>query len=131
MPPFLRRYRTHIRIPLDTRAMRAATAALLGRHDFTSFTANPKCAVKSTVRHLTQLSVRRHGNEITIIARSEGFLYKMVRSLAGLLIRVGLGAVPPAEAKAILRSRERTARVPTAPPKGLFLWRVWYSRHQQ
>ncbi|MBU4199435.1 MAG: tRNA pseudouridine(38-40) synthase TruA [Verrucomicrobia bacterium] len=128
MPPCLRLYRTHIRVPLAVPVMRAAAAALVGHHDFASFTANPNRPVESTVRHLTRLSIRRHGKEITIIARSEGFLYKMVRSLVGLLIRVGSGAVPPAEAKAILRSRERTARVPTAPPEGLFLWRVQYTR---
>lgn len=131
MPPWLRLYRTHIRTPLDVPAMRAAAAALVGRHDFASFTANPNRVVESTVRRLTRLSVRRQDREIVIIARSEGFLYKMVRSLAGLLIRVGSGAVPPSEAQAILRSRERTARVPTAPPEGLFLWRVWYARHEQ
>lgn len=126
LPPFIRLYRTHIRIPLDVPAMLAAAAALAGRHDFASFTANPNREVKSTTRHLTMIDVRRRGKEIIIIARSEGFLYKMVRSLAGLLIRIGTGAVPASEAGRILRSRERTARVPTAPPQGLFLWRVWY-----
>jgi tRNA pseudouridine38-40 synthase len=50
----------------------------------------------------------------------------MVRSLTGLLLRVGEGAVPLEEVKEILASKIRTARVPTAPPEGLFLWRVWY-----
>ncbi len=128
MPPFLRRYRTHIRAPLDAHAMRMAAAGLVGRHDFAAFTANPNREVESTIRRLTRLAVRRRGKEITIIAQGEGFLYKMVRSLAGLLIRVGSGAVPPSAAKGILRSRVRTARVPTAPPDGLFLWRVRYGR---
>ena len=61
-----------------------------------------------------------------MIAESEGFLYKMVRSLSGFLIRVGLGEVAPDEAKKILRSKTRTARVPTAPPEGLWLWKVFY-----
>lgn len=126
VPPFLRLYRTHIRIPLNVSAMRAAAAVLAGRHDFAAFTANPHRQVESTVRHLTQLSVRRRGKEIIIIARSEGFLYKMVRSLAGLLIRIGMGTVPASEVRHILKSRERTAHVPTARPQGLFLWRVWY-----
>ncbi len=128
LPPFLRRYRTHVRQPLDVRAMRAAAASLAGRHDFAAFTANPNRKISGTVRHLTRLVVRRRGREITIIAQGEGFLYKMVRSLAGLLIRIGAGAVPPSAAQAILRSRERTARVPTAPPEGLCLWRVQYAR---
>jgi tRNA pseudouridine38-40 synthase len=72
------------------------------------------------------LSVRRSGNLILIRASSEGFLYKMVRSLTGLLLRVGEGAVTLDEVREILASKIRTARVPTAPPEGLFLWRVWY-----
>lgn len=126
LPPFLRRYRTHVRTRLDVEAMRVAAGLLAGRHDFSAFTANPNRAVASTIRSLMRLTVRRRGSEVIITARSDGFLYKMVRSLAGWLIRVGLGEVTPAETKTILLSRERTARVPTAPPEGLFLWRVFY-----
>ncbi len=128
MPPMLRNFRAHIRRPLDAAAMRDAAARLEGRHDFAAFTANPNRPVESTVRELYRLQVRRRGPEIVIIARADGFLYKMVRSLAGFLIQVGAGAVPAREANAILRSRERTARVPTAAPQGLFLWRVFYRR---
>ena len=123
--PFLRLYRTHVRTPLDVRAMRQAAALLVGRHDFAAFTANPNREVESTRRHVMKLTVSRKGREIMIRAQSDGFLYKMVRSLAGFLIRVGAGAVPPEEALRILHSKIRTARVPTAPPLGRFLWRVW------
>lgn len=126
MPPTLRYYRTHVRQPLDTTAMQAAATRLEGRHDFAAFTANPNRPVESTVRVLSHLQVRRRGAEIVIIARADGFLYKMVRSLAGFLIRVGTGAVPAETTDTILQSRERTAHVPTAPPQGLFLWRVYY-----
>lgn len=131
MPPCLRRYRTHIRAPLNASAMRAAARHLIGSHDFAAFTANPKRVVESTVRQLTRLTVRRQGQEIIIVAGGDGFLYKMVRSLAGLLIRIGMGNLPPAAARDILRSRQRTARVPTAPPEGLFLWRVQYAAQGQ
>lgn len=124
--PFARLYRTHVRVPLDVRAMRQAADRLAGRHDFAAFTANPNRILESTRRNLMKLTVSRQGREIVIRAQSDGFLYKMVRSLAGFLIRVGSGAVSPAEAQHVLRSRTRTARVPTAPPQGLFLWRVWY-----
>lgn len=126
LPPFLCRYRTHIRLPLNVSAMQKAAEFLAGRHDFTAFTANPRRIVESTVRNLSLLTVRRRGNEIIIAARSEGFLYRMVRSLAGFLIRVGIGDLAPAEAKKILEQKKRTAVVPTAPPQGLFLWRVDY-----
>jgi tRNA pseudouridine38-40 synthase len=125
-PPWLRRYRTLVTRPLDIASMREAAAALEGRHDFAAFTANPNRVVESTVRELYALRVTRRGREITIRAHGEGFLYKMVRSLAGFLIRVGEGGAPPDEARRILESRTRTARVPTAPPEGLFLWKVFY-----
>jgi tRNA pseudouridine38-40 synthase len=126
MSPFLCRYRAHIRKSLDVKAMRQAARLLTGKHDFAAFTANPQRIVESTVRTLSLLSVRRKGSEISIIARSDGFLYRMVRSLAGFLIRVGQGDLPPATAARILNKKVRTAVVPTAPPQGLFLWKVNY-----
>jgi len=126
VPPFLYRYRTHIRHALDVTAMRQAAEELVGRHDFAAFTANPNRLVESTVRNLASLSVRSQGSQIVISARADGFLYKMVRTLAGLLIKVGEGSVPPSKVLDILNSRVRTARVPTAQPQGLFLWQVWY-----
>lgn len=131
VPPFLRLYRTQIRDRLDVRAMSRAARFLVGKHDFAAFTANPNRIVETTVRTLSRLTVGRRGDEVFISAVADGFLYKMVRSLAGFLIRVGEGAVPADEARAILLSEERTARVPTAPPQGLFLWQVTYPRLQR
>ncbi len=128
MPPHLRHYRTLVRRPLDIKAMRRAAAALEGEHDFAAFSANPNREIDGTVRRLQRLRVARAGREICIRATGEGFLYKMVRSLAGFLIRVGVGELPPESAARILASKVRTARVPTAPPQGLFLWRVSYRR---
>lgn len=124
--PDMRRTSTHVRPPLDVRAMKAAAAALEGRHDFAAFCANPGYERNGTIRRLDRLSVSKRGAVIVIVARGEGFLYRMVRSLAGFLIRVGLGELSPEDARRILESRERTARVPTAPARGLFLWRVYY-----
>jgi tRNA pseudouridine38-40 synthase len=126
LPPFLARYRAHVRKPLDLAAMQDAARRLVGEHDFAAFAANPSRVVESTVRNLSLLTVTRRGKDIIIRARSNGFLYRMVRSLAGFLIRVGEGEVPPEQADEILSSRIRTARVPTAHPQGLFLWKVWY-----
>ncbi|MCL1856372.1 MAG: tRNA pseudouridine(38-40) synthase TruA [Kiritimatiellaeota bacterium] len=63
---------------------------------------------------------------ITLAVRGEGFLYKMVRSIAGFLIAVGTGREPPEAVTEILATRIRTARVESAPPQGLTLWRVEY-----
>jgi tRNA pseudouridine38-40 synthase len=124
--PTARLYHLHEPQKLDLEAMRSAAAQLVGRHDFAAFTANPNRVVESTVRQLFELSVRKRGNEVILVARGEGFLYKMVRSVAGWLIRVGKGEVAAEATTAILESKRRTARVPTAQPHGLFLWNVRY-----
>lgn len=126
LPPFLARYRAHVRSPLNVAAMQDAANRLIGEHDFAAFAANPSRVVESTVRTLSLLKISKKGPEIVIRARGNGFLYRMVRSLSGFLIRVGDGSVPPHHAEEILASRIRTARVPTAPAQGLFLWKVWY-----
>ena len=126
LPPDRRLYCAHVRKPLDVVLMREAAALLVGRHDFAAFAANPNREIESTTRRVDRLAVLKSGYAVTVVARGEGFLYRMVRSLAGFLIRVGEGAEPPARAREILASRVRTARVPTAPAQGLFLWRVWY-----
>jgi tRNA pseudouridine38-40 synthase len=126
MPPFVRQHRAHVRPPLNVQAMNRAAKLLVGKNDFAAFSANPNREIDGTVRHLRGLRVRKNGHELVIIARGDGFLYKMVRSLAGFLIRVGTGELEPDIAKVILHSKTRTARVPTAQPQGLFLWKVRY-----
>lgn len=126
VPPELRLYRTRVRVPLDIDRMRKAAKRLVGRKDFAAFTANPNRLVESTTRTLEELRITKKGHEIVIVAKGEGFLYKMVRSLAGFLIKVGTGAEEPSKTAQILKSRVRTSRVKTAPPEGLFLWNVRY-----
>lgn len=128
MPPHKRIFHTHIYRPLDAGAMKEAAAHLVGTHDFAAFSANPGHEREGTVRTLYQLNVVKKGPEIAIVARGDGFLYKMVRSLAGFLVRVGQGDLKPRDAVTILQSKTRTARVPTADPHGLFLWRVYYGK---
>lgn len=124
--PLHRRQTVHVRLPLDLPAMRQAAGMLEGTRDFAAFSANPHREIGGTVRTLWRLTVRKQGPLITIAAVGDGFLYKMVRSLAGHLIRVGLGAVPAAETAALLASQRRTARVETAPARGLCLWKIHY-----
>jgi tRNA pseudouridine38-40 synthase len=101
----------------------------VGRHDFRAFSAlngdDPGEAF-DTVRELRRLEVVVRSRSVKIVAEADGFLYKMVRSLAGALVAVGEGRLSPAEVSAILRTRVRTARVQTAPPQGLFLRKVTY-----
>ena len=72
------------------------------------------------------LDVVKRGSEIRITAEGEGFLYKMVRSLVGVLVAVGDGRLKVTKVATILESRKRTALVPTAPPQGLCLMNVFY-----
>jgi tRNA pseudouridine38-40 synthase len=126
MDPFLRRWATHSPRSLDVAAMRRAARVLVGRHDFAAFSANPQREQESTVRTLKRLSVTRRGAMVTITATADGFLYKMVRSLAGALLKVGTGKLTVEDIKRILASKQRTALVETAPPQGLCLVKVKY-----
>ena len=124
--PFTRPYCWPVFRPLDLAAMRAAAEILCGRHDFRAFTALNGPAREDTVRELRRLEIVRRGRRLKITAEANGFLYKMVRSLAGVLVAVGEGRLTPAQVKSILASRTRTSLVQTAPPQGLFLARVFY-----
>ena len=127
--PFHRPYCWSVFRPLDFAAMQAAAAVLRGRHDFRAFTAlnGQGEAAEDTVRHLRRLDLVRRGRSLRITTEANGFLYKMIRSLVGLLVSVGEGKLTVADVRAILASKERTARVLTAPPHGLFLVKVFYS----
>ncbi len=124
--PFTRPFCWPFFKPLDLAAMRAAAAVLRGRHDFHAFTALNGPEKEDTVRDLRRLEVVRRGRMIRITAEADGFLYKMVRSLAGTLVAVGEGKLTAAQVREILRSRERTPAVQTAPAQGLFLAKVFY-----
>ena len=124
--PFTRPYVWMIFRPLDVPAMQAAAAILRGRHDFRSFTALNGPEREDTVRDLRRLEVARRGRRLRITAEADGFLYKMVRSLAGVLVAVGEGRSTPDDVRAILQGRQRIPAVQTAPPQGLFLTKVFY-----
>ncbi|MEI6891354.1 MAG: tRNA pseudouridine(38-40) synthase TruA [Pontiella sp.] len=126
VPPTKRLYRLQEGRPLDVERMRVAAALLVGTHDFASFAANRRVPIKDTVRTITSFNVRRHGAEITLEVQGNGFLYKMVRGLAGFLVHVGMGRLEPEAVPDILAHGKRTAKVQTAQPHGLFLWKVFY-----
>lgn len=112
--------------PLNVAAMRKAAGVLRGRHDFRAFSAFGGEEKEDTVRHLTRLEITGRGRRLRVTAQGDGFLYKMVRSLVGALVAVGLGKLTVEDVRRILASRIRTHEVQTAPAKGLFLWRVKY-----
>jgi len=124
--PFSRPYCWTVFRPLDVEAMQVTAAQLIGRHDFRAFTALNGPAREDTVRTLHRLDVFPRGRLLRIVCEGDGFLYKMVRSLAGALVSVGEGKLSAEDLSEILASRHRTAAVQTAPAQGLFLVRVFY-----
>ena len=126
VPPTKRLYRLQEGRPLDIERMRVAAALLVGEHDFAPFAANRRVPIKDTVRTIHSLYVRKHGADITLEVQGNGFLYKMVRGLAGFLVHVGMGRLEPDSVIDILEHGKRTAKVQTAQPHGLFLWKVFY-----
>ncbi len=127
LPPHLAPYWTFCHRPLDLAAMQKAAAFFVGEHDFLSFAANPNRVLETTVRNIFSFEVKRVGPRYTFIVRGDGFLYKQVRSMVGFLISVGKGNEKPEAVKELLdKHPPRTARVETAPARGLFLWKVFY-----
>ncbi|VGO15350.1 tRNA pseudouridine synthase A [Pontiella desulfatans] len=126
VPPTKRLYRLQEGRPLDVDRMRTAAELLVGEHDFAPFSANPRRELDGTVRTVHSFLVRKHGADITLEVQGSGFLYKMVRSLAGILIDVGMGRREPEIIHDVFAHGKRTAIVQTAQPHGLFLWKVFY-----
>jgi tRNA pseudouridine38-40 synthase len=125
--PFLRRYACQSRHRLDADAMRRAAAPLKGRHDFHSFETDWPNRL-SSVRTITHLALSRLGDWIWLDVEADGFLYNMVRAIAGTLINVGRGYWPEEKVAEILAAEDRALAGPTAPAQGLFLMRVSYDR---
>lgn len=117
----------HRRGELDAEAMREAAAALVGRHDFTTFRA-ADCQASSPVRTLDRLDVIRDGTRIEFLAEARSFLQHQVRSIVGTLERVGAGAWRSEDVGVALAARDRSACGPVAPPEGLFLEHVLYAQ---
>ena len=82
--------------------------------------------VETTVRTVSKASVVKRGNLLTITVVADGFLYKMVRSMVGGLVKVGEGRMTIEQLRELIEAKKRTASVETAPAHGLFLWRVFY-----
>lgn len=118
--PIYRLYAHFIYVPLDTELMQEAAGYLKGEHDFKSF-CSANTAAETTVRTIYDITVERKGNMITIRVTGSGFLYNMVRIIAGTLIEAGRGNLAPDQMQDILEACDRTKAGPTAPACGLTL----------
>lgn len=111
--------------PLDVAAMRAASAALLGEHDFSAFR-SAECQAKSPVKTLRKVDIARHGDMLVFDFAASGFLHHMVRNLIGALVYVGKGAHPPDWLAGVLAARDRALAAPTFDACGLYFAGVDY-----
>jgi len=119
----------HVRPPLDTNAMRKAAESLIGEHDFAAFRAAGGQPVRSTVRRVEHVELQLPSpdeNLLNLVITGSGFLYNMVRIIAGTLVYVGMGKLPPDVISQMIATKNRKLGGPTAPPQGLILCSVEY-----
>lgn len=125
---FLKNYSWFYPGKLDVAEMKKGAAHFLGTHDFKAFMAagSPR---KTTVRTIKELTVTQKGeDEIEIEITADGFLYNMVRIIAGTLLYVGCGKIKESEIPSIIESGDRTRAALTAPPEGLALKETYYKQ---
>lgn len=123
--PTNRLYSYFVYRKLDVERMKEGAKYLVGTHDFKSF-CSVKTQVKDTIRTIYSIHVEQEGETIKIVVSGNGFLYNMVRIIAGTLIKVGLSQYMPLDIKDMLEKKERTVAGPTAPACGLTLLGIEY-----
>ncbi len=125
--PARRNYSWHVKNELDIDKMRAAASLLIGPHDFKGFCSS-KTQVENTVRIIYSISVLKEGEEIKIRVKGNGFLYNMVRIIAGTLAAAGGSGrvVTTDDIEKALRTGDRRLAGKTAPPQGLCLVEIEY-----
>jgi tRNA pseudouridine38-40 synthase len=124
--PFTRNYMVHVKQQTDVSAMKKAAEAVVGTHDFSSFCA-ANTGVVDKVRTVRRLDFEEHGEELHMVIEGSGFLYNMVRIIAGTLMEVGLGRRTADELAAIIAAADRSAAGKTAAAHGLYLEKVTYT----
>lgn len=122
---FSQRFAWHYKYGIDIEKMKIGAEQFLGTHDFIGF-ARSGFTVKTTVRTIYAIKIGKNGNIITIDVTGNGFLYNMVRIIAGTLVFVGAGKIAPDAITDIINSKQRSMAGITAPAKGLCLKEVFY-----
>ncbi len=123
--PFYRRYSYFHKQQLDVKLMQDACSVIEGTHDFTSF-CNVNTDVVDKVRTVYSLKVVEEGNFIKIQIKGSGFLYNMVRIIAGVLIEAGLNKLSKADIQRMIDAKDRKQATKTMPPEGLYLMKINY-----
>lgn len=124
--PLSLRYQCHVRKPLSLETMQAAAQYLEGTHDFSTFRGH-NTTPQDPVKTIFGIVLSKMGPTIQIHVLGDGFLYHMVRNLAGFLIDVGLGVYEVEAVSAILEAKDRSCIGKTAPAQGLCLEEVFLS----
>ena len=125
--PLKDRYSQHIKGALDISLMRGAAALFVGEHDFKAYCAS-RSQVKTTVRTVYSCGVEVEGEDVRFVVCGGGFLYNMVRTMAGTAVECALGRLPLASVVRSLEERDRALVGKTMPAKGLVLLSVDYGR---
>lgn len=115
----------HFPISLNIEEMKKAIKEFEGEHDFKGFKAS-ETSSKSSVRTIYSTNLYKENDRIYIELTGNGFLYNMVRIIAGTLLDVGLGKIKAEDIKEIIDSKDRTKAGKTLPPQGLYLLNVEY-----
>lgn len=115
----------HFPIKLDENKMQEAAKYFEGEHDFKAFKASGTSS-KSSVRIIYKAVVKRQADRVIIELTGNGFLYNMVRIIAGTLVDVGIGKIDPEEIKNIIEEKDRKKAGKTLPARGLCLLEVQY-----
>lgn len=125
MIPQLRNFAEFIKIPLDISKMQQAAKYFVGEHDFKSFCASGT-SVKTTVRTIKDVQIKKDNNIINMYFTGDGFLYNMVRIISGTLVEVGLNKIQAQNIPYIIEAKDRTKAGRTLSPVGLTLVEIKY-----
>lgn len=123
--PFLRNYALFVPQKIDVELMNKFCENFIGEHDFVGFSSS-KRTVTDTVRNVYECSAERSGDIVTLSITANGFLYNMVRIVAGTALNAAYGKFNPSDTEKIILSGDRNAAGPTLPPQGLYLNKVFY-----
>ncbi|MCR4888738.1 MAG: tRNA pseudouridine(38-40) synthase TruA [Ruminococcus sp.] len=127
--PFSADLAYHYRRVFDIEAARKAAVYLVGEHDFASFCAD--CTnVSTTVRTIYSIDIEKSGDSVIMLVKGNGFLYNMIRIIAGTLMDVSEGRIAPDDIPDILAAKDRLRAGRTAMAHGLYLNRVFYSEKE-
>ena len=128
--PLTKRYHWHVKKPLNIELMQAAGNELLGTHDFTTLKGTNSTPA-DPVKTIMGIHVEGEGPHVTISVVGDGFLYHMVRNIAGLLVDVGLGRRKVEDIKGYLAAKDRRVIGKTAPAQGLCLEEIFFTEERQ